>query len=125
MNQKREVYEWDYDGACSPGNEYSGHNTFSVGIFQWIPKTREGLKRSKVIYRIKGYVSNPDDVYEKAQKLVNMLNNKFKREVHFKREFHPDDDTIRSNKAVIKTLKQIKDQAFGDEGQLTEKDESI
>ena len=77
----KEVYEWSYDGACAPGNSYASHITFSVGIFQWIPKKKTGLKRSKVICRIKGYTSKPEEVYEKANRLIELLNRDYKFEL--------------------------------------------
>lgn len=65
-----------YDGQCSPRNtQYQWrHDTFSLGIFPLIPrKTKVGYKRGAVIVRVKGWTSDPDAVYEKAQKIVELL----------------------------------------------------
>ena len=68
---RKGLYKHDYSGSCSPGsiaNHISQH-TFSVGIFQWIPRASlSGLKKSAVKYRIRGNVSNPQEVYDKAEK---------------------------------------------------------
>ena len=77
MNKNPEIYEWDYDGACAPGNYGMNGTTFSLGIFQWIPKKSKGLKRSKVVYRIKGYSNNPDKTFDKAKKVIKYLNKEF------------------------------------------------
>lgn len=84
MKTKPEDFEWDYDGACMPSNEKSDHNfrTFTLGIFQWIPKaTKKGLKRSKVVSRVKGNSFDPDIAVKKAQQICAVLNEKFKRGV--------------------------------------------
>lgn len=64
-----------YDGQCSPRNEYKWrHDTFSLGIFPLIRrKSGQGWKRGAVIVRVKGWTSDPDAVYEKAQKIVELL----------------------------------------------------
>jgi hypothetical protein len=70
-------YEWDFDGACAPGAEWSGRESFSVGIFQWVPKAGgEGVKRSKVIRRIKGGTSEAETrrVFAEARVAVDRLN---------------------------------------------------
>jgi hypothetical protein len=66
-------YEWtfeksDFDHA---GDRFS---TFSVGVFQWIPKASgKGLKKSKTI-RVKGYVADPESAYGRAAELCKTLN---------------------------------------------------
>jgi hypothetical protein len=68
--------QFDFDGACkpSPGINYVGQRAFSVGIFQWI-QTVDGkrLKKSAVIRRVKGYISDPEPVYEKAKKICKEM----------------------------------------------------
>jgi hypothetical protein len=74
---ERKAYEYDYEGSCAPGGvaNYQGQLTFSVGVFQWIPKANGvGLKRGRVVRRIRGYVNNPDMVYTQAKKLCEELN---------------------------------------------------
>lgn len=74
-HEKPEPYEWDFDGACAPGGGWATHLTFSLGIFQWVPKSGgKGLKRGKVIKRVKGYMSAPDEAFEKARGIVAGLN---------------------------------------------------
>lgn len=64
-----QVGDWDYDGACCPNGVCDfGQQTFSIGIFQWLPKSSgKGIKRGKVIKRISGLSSHPEDVYAKAE----------------------------------------------------------
>jgi hypothetical protein len=71
MNKPQSL-QWDYDE--SPIGSESAFTTFSVGVYQWLPKTSgKGLKKSKTI-RVKGYVAEPDRVYEKARQLCRKLN---------------------------------------------------
>jgi hypothetical protein len=40
-------------------------------VFQWLPKKRgDGLKRGKVIKRFRGYVHNPQPVYDQAERFI-------------------------------------------------------
>jgi len=72
----KKAYNWDYDGVYKPGGSHAfGNVHFSVGIFQWLPKTKGiGLKRGKTIQRVKGLSSNPEEVYEKAEEICKELN---------------------------------------------------
>lgn len=71
-----EPYQYDFDGSCMPGKRTWNGETFSVGVFQWIPKSNgKGLKRSKVIKRFRGMVSNPQPVYDAAENLIAKLEN--------------------------------------------------
>jgi hypothetical protein len=66
----------DWRGSCSPENSIGAFrcSTFSVGIFQWVAKSGgKGLKRSAVLYRIKGYSSNPEAVYARAEFVCDMM----------------------------------------------------
>ena len=76
----KEALKHDYSGSCAP--QYAGQqvltmqNTFSVGIFQWLPKASgKGLKKSAVIVRVKGYISEPEKVYQKAKEICLQLDN--------------------------------------------------
>ena len=62
-------YEWDWGGECMPeANTSWGFETFSVGIFQWVPtKNGKGLKRAKVVKRIRGRLCDPEPVYQQAR----------------------------------------------------------
>lgn len=66
--QEPRAYLWDYDGACAPGQTYPARRTFSVGIFQWLPKANgEGLRRSRVVERIYGTIHEANAVYASAK----------------------------------------------------------
>ncbi len=79
MKTNPQAYDWDFDGACAPTDRGSrsgwpGQETFSVGIFQWLPKSRgKSLKRGKVIERIRGRVQEAEQVYSRAQARVREL----------------------------------------------------
>jgi hypothetical protein len=75
LNVKK-AYQWDYDGHYDPAKPQRFHSdTFSVGIFQWLPKkSGGGLKKGTVHKRIRGYTSQPQEVYNKAQAECNRLN---------------------------------------------------
>jgi len=69
MKKPQEGKHW-YSGECGPGSDYPIGETFSVGIFKWVKKkSGMGLKKSAVIYRIKGSPSKPDRVYNRAQEV--------------------------------------------------------
>lgn len=55
-----ELGKHGFSGSCAPGNAFahSGQETFSVGIFEWLPKSSgSGLKRGPVKVRVKGRVN--------------------------------------------------------------------
>lgn len=63
---------WDFDGGCKPKildrSPSSMYATFSVAVFQWLPKSSgKGLKRSKSIKRISGRVNEYAQVYARAE----------------------------------------------------------
>ena len=75
------VGHYGIDGACAP-RESSGptvpflalQETFSVGIFQLIPKrSGAGTKRGKVVVRVKGPTSHPDEVWRRARQIAEDL----------------------------------------------------
>lgn len=71
-NENKIEGRYDFDGQCMPCDDkcFSSFDTFSVGIFKWLPCTpggRKGLKRSKVIYRIRGKVSDAERIYGRAR----------------------------------------------------------
>lgn len=68
----KKPYEWDWSGSCDPSkgrNRSLAFQTFSVGCFQWLPRTgvRPGLKKGKVQKRFVGPTSDPQQVYAQAQ----------------------------------------------------------
>jgi hypothetical protein len=74
-NEKSEVNKYSWHGQCTPliGRQYHSAQTFSVGIFQFIQGCK-GLKRSPVLYRIHGYCSNPQAVYDRAEEICAVMN---------------------------------------------------
>lgn len=71
----KSAYTWDFDGACAPDKASYSFITFTLGIFQWIPKNNgKGVKRGKVIKRIKGYTSLAQEAYIKATETVEKMN---------------------------------------------------
>ena len=69
------VGEHSYSGSCAPGqSKFSRFQTFSVGVFEWLPKASgKGLKKSKVKVRISGSSSQPDIVYREAERVAYAL----------------------------------------------------
>lgn len=62
-----------YSGACAPGAHPMGE-TFSYGIFQWIPKASgKGHKRSTVKVRVSGRCENADAVRRRTEEIVAAL----------------------------------------------------
>lgn len=74
MLENKEVYKHDFDGDYAPTQWHSPGKTFSVGIFQWLPYAScKGLKRSAVKYRVRGLVSSPGPVYQRAREICKIL----------------------------------------------------
>ena len=69
-----EAGKYGFSGACRPGRGWSGQNTFSVGIFKWIPKASgSGLKKTAVRVRVIGSTSRPEMVDARAAEIVKEL----------------------------------------------------
>lgn len=63
-----------YFGSCAPGEGgWSGQQSFSLGVFEWLPKSRGGVKKSKIKVRVSGQVSDPEPVYERAKAICDDL----------------------------------------------------
>jgi len=63
-----------YSGACRPGAGWASQQTFSVGIFEWLPKASgNGEKKSAVKVRVSGPVSMPREVERRAAEIVKEL----------------------------------------------------
>lgn len=65
-----------YSGQCAPTDKFwIGYKTFSVGIFEVVPTASgKGTKRGGAAkVRVRGLVSNPQDVYDAAQRIVEQL----------------------------------------------------
>ena len=70
------AYKHGYSGSCRPINGHSclgGQATFSVGIFQWWPKTSGGVKKLPVKYRVRGWIADEAAVYERAQEICRLM----------------------------------------------------
>ena len=77
MSRKKEN-KYDFSGSCNP-IKLSDRSVwtpvfFSVGIFQWLPKASgKGLKKSAVVYRVRGLTSDPLPVYDRAKEICDLL----------------------------------------------------
>ena len=68
------VGKYDWSGSCAPSGNSSSAGTFSVGIFTWEPNaSASGLKKSAVVYRVRGYVQDADKVFERAEYLCDQF----------------------------------------------------
>lgn len=74
MENKESGKHW-ISGACIPYEQcYHNWETFSVGIFEWIPtKDKKGLKRGKVKVRVRGNCIDKDEVIDKAREIATLL----------------------------------------------------
>ena len=71
-----EAGKHDFTGACAPSHAFASRSwiTFSVGVFQWLPKASgKGLKRGPVKVRVAGLVSDPEAVNAKAREIAAQL----------------------------------------------------
>ena len=59
---------YDYDGEFRPDRVGLRSHTFSLGIFRW-ENGGVGMRRGKVIYRVRGYSHTPKPVYRRAAQL--------------------------------------------------------
>jgi len=63
-----------YKGACAPGTTAYRYETFSVGIFELIPKkSKHGLKAGPVKVRVRGRVEDDALVYKQAELIIKKL----------------------------------------------------
>lgn len=65
----------DYDKAAATDWASSTAETFSIGIFKWVPKSnpKNGVKRSAVVLRVTGPTSESDEVLKAAEWAVGKL----------------------------------------------------
>ena len=72
---RKSTFKHDYSGSCGPGQiGYFNQRTFSIGIFQWIPKVSgSGLKKSKVKFRVSGPIDQADEIYKRANEICDMF----------------------------------------------------
>lgn len=77
MGLSQEPYAgmWDYAGKCAPGVGLpTNYRSFSLGCFQWEPKTGRGLKRGKVQKRFSGLIEEADQVEARAREWCEARN---------------------------------------------------
>lgn len=75
--EEKKAGQWDYSGSCAPARHESGYHgmsTFTLGIFQWIPKSKKGVKKANVQIRVVGKTSDPRIAYERADHICRDLN---------------------------------------------------
>jgi hypothetical protein len=72
MGRSEKMTEFAYRGMCTPGEKwhFTSQETFSVGIY---PVSEKGKKIGPVVVRVKGWVSQPDDVEKTANRICNAL----------------------------------------------------
>ena len=80
-NPRKKIFAHDFNGSrnmkLSPAMSMNCL-TFSLGIFRWLLKASgKGLKKSAVMYRVKGYTSNPEPVYKRAKEICEELDEEF------------------------------------------------
>lgn len=76
MKDRKELNRHDFSGMCAPDDQgVCWSKTFSVGIFKWVPKSnpKKELKKTAVIHRVKGPVSQAERVYEVAGNTCDIL----------------------------------------------------
>jgi hypothetical protein len=70
--QDFDAYHWTFDESAFA--ERPDTETFSVGVYQWLPKAAgKGLKKSNTL-RVHGYTADAESVYELASQLCRRLN---------------------------------------------------
>lgn len=60
---------WDWFGSCDPQHHKGAfaYETFSVGVFQWVRKSKgRGTRKGAIIGRIVGSTANPESTYARA-----------------------------------------------------------
>jgi hypothetical protein len=62
-------------GSCAPLNDgaRSRYTTFSVSVFEWLPKHRGGVKKGTAKVRVQGLTANPQPCYDLAAKIAAEL----------------------------------------------------
>ena len=80
MTNKPRPYQWDFYGKNAPSEDSTNRlywHTFSLGIFQWVPRASgNGLRRGQVVRRVVGKRSDPKPVYDAARAVCDELNGK-------------------------------------------------
>lgn len=76
--QPKSAGTWDFDGFTLDAIKSDvSCVTFSLGIFQWLPRKRgNGVKRGRVVRRVRGYTSHAEKVFDTANAYVDKMNEK-------------------------------------------------
>lgn len=71
--QPKPVGTWDWYGAYDPAHRKQwGMKSFSIGVFQWLPKKEGGVKRGKSVTRFMGPVAQASGVYAQARAFISL-----------------------------------------------------
>lgn len=63
-----------FAGALDPGEASSRWETFSLGVFEWVPRSSgNGAKRGPAKVRVVGPTAHPDIVRARAQEIAEQL----------------------------------------------------
>lgn len=74
INCYKQPGQHDFDGKYVPSRSSATFLTFSVGIFEWVPRSnRPGLKKGPVKVRVSGSCNAPERIYMKAREIVQEL----------------------------------------------------
>lgn len=69
--QPKPAGTWDWYGAYDPAHRKQwGMQTFSIGVFQWLPKKEGGVKRGKSVARFTGPIGQAQDIYAQARAFI-------------------------------------------------------
>lgn len=73
--QPKAAGTWDWYGAYDPAHHQPAASArFSVGVFQWLPKKGQGVKRGKSVARFSGAHGQPQLVYAQALAFIAQQN---------------------------------------------------
>jgi len=70
------IHRHDFSGGCSPKEmgRFPGQETFSVGIFEWLPKASgHGLKKGPVKVRVRAFCCAVEEVERVARRICKEL----------------------------------------------------
>lgn len=62
------------NSGCDPKNHvYSTHETFSIGVFRWVPRSGKPPKKGAAIVRVVGPVTLRDAVFARANAVADEI----------------------------------------------------
>lgn len=71
--QPKPAGTWDWYGAYDPAHRKQwGMKSFSIGVFQWLPKKEGGVKRGKSVTRFMGPIGQAPGVYAQARAFISL-----------------------------------------------------